>query len=686
MKKDDPHVTIKGKDGKSFPVFFSEQFSPGSESAAMQAIEGGILAKGPMIIAKAMMEADVVRIDPDDPNDDGEVIGKVGQFSEVQIRAMLAGLTEEWIKVGDTLVVPANPDGRKFMDNADADLLTAQLRAEMVNLAGNMTDGLPPEESRPLWDWIHDKRIENFREWLMESKGWAKLTQSRPAITSELERCFQGVPADIIHSVDWSRVKDGGELDEWPVAQLIVKLAGEKNAPVEGHIRSECESLEYFDALQACMESRHWRILIKTADTDDQGEGVFDRFAWLRLMARPYVEEQAALIHDRQTTSLSILIRPKATTDDGDDFTAFPRVLSLASLMGGQFSIQANGENYFEEPSLAAKAASEVNRAIKQRCVEIVPKQWTGNAHEQISLALNLDVAGSYLRDPFGGPLELMTRTAMMARMPNIALKMFPVLFAVVPLSGRWVEGKRRDWIPLMFPDYATGEGNQILPWGHRRQKKRDLEMLTAGFVCGTKGLQLKTEKPNGSTLLSDIWLTEYDPAPELDAINRFAPAPWLAERWRGGTAGGFFLLNMTRWTTLGLSNPRLFPLALRLNAIFDQHRVGGLYDPSRVKPIRWDELARQCNMLPLAAEGRSDETIKARTRQARAMIEGDLKALIDVGLLGAESLKTKKKVYGEGFEFLPIAPEDYAGACERANKAVRMNQERKAKKKGRQG
>ena len=90
--------------------------------------------------------------------------------------------------------------------------------------------------------------------------------------------------------------------------------------------------------------------------------------------------------------------------------------------------------------------------------------------------------------------------------------------------------------------------------------------------------------------------------------------------------------------------------------------------------------------MLPLDIYGLSDETIKARTRQARAMIEGDLKALIDVGLLGAESLKTKKKIYGEGFEFMPFAPEDYAGACERANDAVRKNQQRKAKRKGQQG
>jgi hypothetical protein len=65
--------------------------------------------------------------------------------------------------------------------------------------------------------------------------------------------------------------------------------------------------------------------------------------------------------------------------------------------------------------------------------------------------------------------------------------------------------------------------------------------------------------------------------------------------------------------------------------------------------------------------------------------MESDLNALHDVGLLGPWA-KTKKKIHGEGFEFLPLAPEDYAGACERANLAVRKNQERKAKKKGQQG
>lgn len=683
MKKS-TDIKIKTKAGKEIPVVIDDQPKPGG--AYMDAVGRGVLSNIDDIVAKAWLTKEVRAIDPNDPYGEGRLIAKAGAVTHEQMAAMRSAFEGTWTRLGDDLILPPIPDAMGFMRRANADLITNQMRTEMLNVAAKTLDDMSDEDSAPLSAWINDSRIENFREWLLSKGGWDKAIAERRPLQDELGRCFAGMPAGAVPSVDLANIQ-GDEVIEWPIKYRAVQLAGSRTEAVEPAMRPliEGEPLKYLDALRRAFEGQLWEVLLKTASKGEQGEDVGDSFAWLRIMVRPYVEEQAEGMRDRRSTSLSILIRPKATTEGGDDFTAFPRVLSLASLMGGQFSIQANGENYFEEPSLAAKAASEVNRAIKQRCVEIVPKQWTGNAHEQISLALNLDVAGSYLRDPFGGPLELMTRTAMMARMPNIALKMFPVLFAVVPLSGRWVEGKRRDWIPLMFPDYATGEGNQILPWSHRRQKKRDLEMLTAGFVCGTKGLQLKTEKPNGSTLLSDIWLTEYDPAPELDAINRFAPAPWLAERWRGGTAGGFFLLNMTRWTTLGLSNPRLFPLALRLNAIFDQHRVGGLYDPNRVKPIRWDELARQCNMLPLAAEGRSDETIKARTRQARAMIEGDLKALIDVGLLGAESLKTKKKIHGEGFEFLPIAPEDYSGACERANLAVRKNQERKTKK-GRRG
>lgn len=663
----------------------NEDGTTGRNAAAL--IEDGILAKLDDIVARAYLTREIRTIDPNDPYGEGKLIAKAGSVTNEQIAAVRSALEGMWTRLGDDLILPPMPDALGFMRRANADLITNQMRTEMLNVAAKTLDEMSPEDSAPLSAWINDNRIENFREWLLNKGGWDKAIAERRPLQDELRRSFAGMPAGAVPSVDLANIK-GDELIEWPIKYRAVQLAGSHTEAVEEMGRFiEGEPIKYLDALREAFDRQLWELLLKTASKDEKGEDLGDPFAWLRIMVRPYVEEQAAGMVEHRTTALNIVIRPKATTEDGDQFSGYPRTLSFASLMGGQFSIQANGENYFQEPSLAAKAASQFNRPIKQGCVEIFPKQWSGSSTgDQMTLALDMDTAGKYLRDPYGGPLEAATIIGMQARLPNMALKMFPVLFAVAPMSARWVEGRRGDWIPLMFPDYAKGGDNQILPWSHRRQKKRDLEMITAGFVCGTKGLQLKTERPNGSVLLSDIWLTEYDPAPEIDAINRFALAPWLAERMRGGTGGGFFLLNMNRWTTLGLSNPRIFPLALRLNSIFDEHRVGGLYDRNRVKPIRWDELARLCNMLPPAAEGRSDETIKARLRQSRAMMESDLKVLIDVGLLGAESLKTKKKIYGEGFEFKPFAPADYAEACERANDAVRKNQERKAKRKGRQG
>jgi len=685
------NIKIKGKDGTDIPVVIDDQ--PKLGGPYMEAVEKGVLSRINKIVAEAILTRDVRAIDPNDPMGEGKLIAKAGAVTHEQIAAMQAALGGVWSRIGDDLILPPMPDALGFMRRANADLITNQMRTEMLNVAAKTLDEMSPEDSAPLSAWINDSRIENFREWLLSKGGWDKAIVERRPLQDELGRCFAGMPAGAVPDVDLANIQ-GDEMIKWPIKYRAIHLAGSRTAPVEEAMRPliEGEPLKYLDALRRAFEGQLWEVLLKTADKDERDElgkavPVEDSFAWLRIMVRPYVEEQAEGMVEHRATALNIVIRPKATTEDGDQFSGYPRTLSFASLMGGQFSIQANGENYFQEPSLAAKAASQFNRPIKQGCVEIFPKQWSvSSTGDQMTLAFDMDTAGKYLRDPYGGPLEAATIIGMQARLPNMALKMFPVLFAVAPMSARWVEGRRGDWIPLMFPDHAKGGDNQILPWGHRRQKKRDLEMITAGFVCGTKGLQLKTERPNGSILLSDIWLTEYDPAPEIDAINRFALAPWLAERMRGGTGGGFFLLNMNRWTTLGLSNPRIFPLALRLNSIFDEHRVGGLYDRNRVKPIRWDELARLCNMLPPAAEGRSDETIKARLRQSRAMMESDLKVLIDVGLLGAESLKSKKKIYGEGFEFMPFAPEDYAEACERANDAVRKNQERKAKRKGRQG
>lgn len=682
--KNKPTIQLTAKDGTKIPVVISEDYDPPKDSPARKSIEGGILERGPVIISKAIAEADVVRMNPDDPNDEGEVIGKVGDLTNEQAAALLAGATEEWVRVGDTLVVPPNPDGRAFMQNADADLLTAQLRAEMTNLSTDLLDGVPPEEANPVLAWIHDSRIENFREWLFDRNGWAKLAHSRQAITAELERCFQGVPADTAIQVNWSNVEGNQFTSDNPFEQRLVRLAGEKSAPLINDRRQDGEPLEYFDALQFCFETRHWRILLKTADTDDKGEGVFDTFSWLRLLARPYLEEQAALVHERQTAALSICVRPKSTTGAGDNYTAFPRILSIASFLGGQFSIQANGESYFEEPSLAAKAATAAARALRKRPVEIVPTEWVRNHKEQFTLALDLDVAGAYLKDPFGGPLEIATRTAAMARMPNISLKMLPVMFAIAPLSGRWAKGRLIDLAHLLYPDWATGTGAQIKPWKSRRQQKNDLENISNGFICAGKGLQTMEIKPDGTRHPYDLFSVDYDLSSEPDSAIGWMINPWLAERMRGGLAGGYFLLNMSRWLTLGIDNPRLFTLALRLASIHDQHRVNGIYDPNRVRPIRWDELARQCNILPMVSDKRDERSIKSSMRTARAKMEADLNTLQEIGLNGDWG-KSKKKIYGEGFEFLPVAPEDYAEACERAVKANRKHRERKSREIGRQ-
>jgi hypothetical protein len=683
------NIKIKGKDGTDIPVVIDDQ--PKLGGPYMEAVEKGVLSRINKIVAEAILTRDVRAIDPNDPMGEGKLIAKAGAVTHEQIAAMQAALEGVWSRIGDDLILPPMSDALGFMRRANADLITNQMRTEMLNVAAKTLDEMSPEDSAPLSAWINDSRIENFREWLLSKGGWDKAIVERRPLQDELGRCFAGMPAGAVPNVDLSNIK-GDELTEWPIKYRAIHLAGSRTAPVEEAMRPliEGEPLKYLDALRRAFEGQLWEVLLKTADKDERDElgkavPVEDSFAWLRMMVRPYVEEQAEGMRDRRSSSLSILIRPKATTEDGDEFTAFPRILSIASLMGGQFSIQANGENYFEEPNLAAKAASVANQAMRQRSVEIVPTEWIRSQNEQFTLALDLDVAGSYLRDPFGGPLELATRTATMARMPNIALKMFPVLFAIAPLSGRMVKGKRIELARLVYPDWATGEGAQILPWKKRRQQRKDLETITTGFICAGRGLQMREIKPDGTRHPYDLFTIDYDLSTEPDADTGWMVNPWLSERMRGGTAGGFFLLNMTRWLTLGISNPRLFTLALRLNAIFDEHRVGGLYERNRVKPIRCDELARQCNMLPMTVEGRSDETIKARLRQARATMESDLNALHDVGLLGPWA-KTKKKVHGQGFEFLPLAPEDYAGACERANLAVRKNQERKAKKKGRQG
>ena len=225
------------------------------------------------------------------------------------MRSAFAGV---WTRIGDDLILPPHPDGRLFNKRANADLITNQMRTEMLNVAAKTLDEMPPEDSAPLLAWINDSRIENFREWLLSKGGWDKAIAERRPLQDELGRCFAGMPAVAVPNNKEAAI-EGDELKAWQMKFFSLQLAGSRSAQVEPEeqyskdvdlpddpraSRSliEGEPLKYLKALREIFDRQLWGILLKTADKDEQGEDVGDSFAWLRIMVRPYVEEQAASI------------------------------------------------------------------------------------------------------------------------------------------------------------------------------------------------------------------------------------------------------------------------------------------------------------------------------------------------------------------------------------------------------
>jgi hypothetical protein len=218
--------------------------------------------------------------------------------------------------------------------------------------------------------------------------------------------------------------------------------------------------------------------------------------------------------------------------------------------------------------------------------------------------------------------------------------------------------------------------------WKARRQTKRELQGLGAAFVA-LKGLRLMETKPDGTRHPYDLFTLDYDLSCNPQATVGFMLNPWLVERMQGGAGGGYFLLNMTRWLALGIQNPRLFPLALRLAAQWDHARQGGVYHKEKLQWLEADRLAFECNTLPEGAAAfragkTADRTAQAALAAARANLEADLDALKEAGLLGDWK---KAKVHGKGFNLLPTPPTDYPEACKRATQAVQKGKARKGKR-----
>lgn len=393
---------------------------------------------------------------------------------------------------------------------------------------------------------------------------------------------------------------------------------------------------------------------------------------WLYMLAWPWLRERAekeAVRIERTAHALPMRILQAATTHNKAEpekpfqWTRIPRALEVASMLGGPFTM--NGETYAQEPALAGDA---VGTALRPRGISIVPADWLGNP-AQMTLALDPSVPSEALREY----MFEATKTAHLAGLPNMTPKLLGYMFATAPMTGRGVKGTLGQLDHSLRPD-----------WRKRRQSKRDLQDTGAAFVAA-KSLRLVETLPSGIRHPYDLFIVDYDLSCKADAELGYVINPWLAERMKGGETGGFFIVNMTRWLALGIKNPRLFPLALRVAALWDKARIGGIYDPGHLREIEADRLAWECNTLPegaamYRAKRTDSHTAKAALAAARAALGADLSALRDAGLLGRY---VTRKIYGQGFTILPVPPEDYAEACKRATQSAKRARDKANRRKG---
>jgi len=711
--KQPTNIKIKGKGGKQIGVMIDADEPTSAPSRkvnedgtisrnAAALIEDGILAKVNQIVADAICTADVVRIDPNDPWGEGKVIAKAGAVSTKEFAAALAGANDAWLRIGEDLILPPTADKMTFMRKANADLMTARLRTEMTNVAAELEDGMAPEDAKPLAAWTSDVRIENFAEWLLDRGGWSKATAKRIELCDELKRCFAGVPASVGEAVEHDAIK-GNELTKWPIKWRAIRMAGKHSAPVEqaqrGLLADEAPA-DYLDGLEMAFRRGFWDVLLKTADKDERDKKgkavpVEDSFAWLRMMVRPYVEEQAAHIVQTRISSISIVVRARAKTEAGDEYTAFPRVLgSSMPMIGGHFTIEYNGEKYAQEPTLAEKAIHGTLRTLqKQQSVDVVVTAWAKKETEQYTLALDIEIAKPYLRDAHGaplkltaGPMEVVVGTATAARLPALTIKAIPYMIAACGLTDKKVIDSLEKVGRDLYPAYATGKGGQIKPWETRQQVDKDLHNIVQAITIAGRGLQVRVTEESGSYRYYDLFSINAPSIIKPDELIGWRINPWLLEKMLGGTAGGHFLLNMTRWLPIGLTDPGLFSVIFGIAKTLDAHRIHGIYAPERQRPISWDQFADQCNVLPMISERRDEKSIKASKREARNKLEARLDTAQELGHLGDWRKTMRKLPGGKGFEFSIVAPPDYPEACKMAVKAWKGQSRRQGGQRGKTG
>ena len=343
---------------------------------------GDNYASIPAKIARAIENAPIVDIkDPDDLNDDGVVVGYAAPMSKAEMAETIAGATEGLLQSA-----PEGERGSRFIDFFGDDVITAQVRAEMITLCVDLLAGIAEDEAEMIRaNIVQRERIENLKEWL-DAGGWRKVEEDRLAISRELERCFQGVAEENVMRERPPRQGEQGIVIE----QRIVRLAGKKSAPIQGRLSVEMtgEPLEYLDALRFCFDAKNWAMLLRTASVDAAGEGVFDQFAWLRLLVRPYVENELQRIRrEAEFRQTATPLRSHRAIVVGDrSWSRLPKLAAgMSWAFGGSF-VELDGHQFM--PTSDLPISRESGRYAVPAGFALLPKDY--NKPHQMILPLDL--------------------------------------------------------------------------------------------------------------------------------------------------------------------------------------------------------------------------------------------------------------------------------------------------------
>lgn len=604
---------------------------------------------GPATIVRAIEEAEIVRMkDPDDLNDDGEVIGKAEPMTDEERMAALDAASREWVRTGNTLIVPPTPEGREYMKRMSVEAITTDMRAVMFDEAIPITAGWSKDAKDDLGKRIMRERIENLSEWLRLDGGWNKLASEQSRIAQALEDCYAGQPAELVRCTTTKAVEEvekNHQKVSIVIHDYVVRLAGEKASPtIHKHVAEALEhshgrASEYVQALQRVFEAEAWELLLRT------DEGTKDSKEWMGIVVRPLVQEMAKDVlgdHERRERAKPISkVRTTAVKDRA--FLRLPKIAAGVSwAFGGpgvtMESVRLDGRDYTPAPDIAIAPNDGNAHAIVPAGISLLPSEYLSKPHQAV---LPLDETGQETAPPLAVAIAGATQYAITLPAAKLA-----VLIMGASMNRRF------------DPTTATlRELAQRINPGAR--------LVKSHFETITKSLaqldNLRVMLPNGLSYRvldtpvpwRELTTDEYDQPLVLGFARSFAEAVMQnIEMTAGRSYRGDFLLDETG--VMGLKRPGLMRQYVRSAAFWNAYWRGkGEPDPSKMPVMPTEHWAALTNHLsPAAAEYAHT---KNRKRGGHVLMSNAVKEIIEgAAELEAEGLVKVDKADKKQIRLLP--------------------------------